>query len=48
MLEGKVMDMTGLIVNLISGAVGGNAAGAAMPARWETPWRAWREVELWE
>ena len=25
------MDMTSLIVNLISGAVGGNAAGAAMP-----------------
>jgi len=25
------MDMTSLIINLISGAVGGNAAGAAMP-----------------
>ncbi|SLM49069.1 conserved protein of unknown function [Nitrospira japonica] len=25
------MDTTGLIINLISGAVGGNAAGAAMP-----------------
>jgi len=25
------MDMTSLIVNLISGAVGGNAAGAAIP-----------------
>ena len=46
------MDMTSLIVNLISGAVGGNAAGAAMPDKslgtLGIPWRAWREVELWE
>jgi hypothetical protein len=46
------MDMTGLIVNLISDAVGGSRQAQPcrirVSARWETPWRAWREVELWE